>query len=67
MLIAGGNDAAVAALNLEAWARMHCEKSIEIIPGAGHLFDEPGALDNVSALAARWFSEHLRKDANIAA
>ena len=60
MLIVGGNDESIAALNLESWARLHCEKSIEIIPGAGHLFEEPGALDNVAALAARWFSEHLR-------
>ncbi len=58
LLIVGSNDAA-AALNLEAWARLHCEKSIEIIPGAGHLFEEPGALDNVAALAVRWFSAHL--------
>ena len=59
MLIVGGNDEAVAALNLEAWARLQCQKAIEIIPGAGHLFEEPGALDNVAALAARWFSDHL--------
>jgi putative phosphoribosyl transferase len=60
MLIVGGKDESVAALNLEIWAQLRCEKSIEIIPGAGHLFEEPGALDNVAALAARWFSEHLR-------
>jgi len=60
MLIVGGNDETTAVANLEAWARLRCEKSIEIIPGAGHLFEEPGALDNVAALAARWFSEHLR-------
>lgn len=59
MLIVGSNDASVAALNLEAWARLRCEKAIEIIPGAGHLFEEPGALDNVTALAARWFNAHL--------
>jgi putative phosphoribosyl transferase len=67
LLIVGGNDDAVAALNLEVWARLRCEKSIEIIPGAGHLFEEPGALDNVAALAARWFSEHLHKDVNLVA
>jgi dienelactone hydrolase len=67
LLIVGGNDDHAAAANLEAWARMRCEKSFEVIPGAGPLFDEPGALDNVSALAARWFGEHLRKRANIAA
>lgn len=60
MLIVGANDDTAAALNLETWARLHCEKSIEIIPGAGHLFEEPGALDNVAALAGRWFEQHLR-------
>jgi putative phosphoribosyl transferase len=67
MLIVGGNDESVAALNLEVWARLRCEKSIEIIPGAGPRFEEPGALDNVAALAARWFGEHLNKDAHVAA
>jgi putative phosphoribosyl transferase len=62
LLIVGDNDRGVAAVNLETWARLTCGKSIEIIPGAGHLFEEPGALDNVSALAARWFTDHLRKD-----
>lgn len=66
LLIVGGNDEA-AAQNLEAWARLRCEKSIEIIPGAGHRFEEPGALDNVAALAARWFSEHLGNAANLVA
>ena len=60
MLIVGGNDEATTAINLETWARLRCAKSIEIIPGAGHLFEEPGALENVAALAARWFGEHLR-------
>src|SRR4051812_25015371 len=44
MLIVGGNDHVVASLNLEAWAQLRGKKSIEIIPGAGHLFEEPGAL-----------------------
>lgn len=66
LLIVGGNDEA-AAQNLETWARLRCEKSIEIIPGAGHRFEEPGALDNVAALAARWFSEHLGNAAHLAA
>ena len=67
MLIVGGNDGSLAALNLEVWARLRCEKSIEIIPGASNRFEEPGALDNVAALTARWFSERLNKDAHIAA
>ena len=65
MLISGGNDEALSALNLEAWARLRCEKAIEIIPGAGHWFEEPGALDNVAALATRWFGEHLRRNGAI--
>ena len=48
-------------------APMRCERSVEIIPGKCRLFDEPGALDNVSALLARWFSEPLQKVATIAA
>lgn len=62
LLIVGANDRALVATNLETWAQLKCEKSIEIIPGAGHRFEEPGALDNVSSLATWWFSEHLKKD-----
>lgn len=61
LLIVGGDDSVTAAVNLETWAQLRCTKSIEIVPGAGHLFEEPGALDNVAALAARWFALHLRK------
>lgn len=61
LLVVGGNDSAAVPSNLEVWAQLRCEKAIEIIPGAGHFFEEPGALENVAALAARWFSEHLRK------
>lgn len=59
LLIVGGADESTTASNLETWAQLRCPKSIEIIPGAGHLFAEPGALDNVAALAARWFDSHL--------
>lgn len=62
LLIAGSNDREVLAANLEAWAQLRGERSLEIIPGAGRLFEEPGALANVAALATRWFGEHLRKD-----
>lgn len=62
LLVVGGHDSALAATNLETWARLNCTKSIEIVPGAGHLFEERGALDNVAAVAARWFDQHLRKD-----
>ncbi len=61
LLIVGGDDETTAALNLETWAQLRGTKSIEIVPGAGHLFEEPGALDNVAALAARWFNQHLCK------
>ena len=64
LLVVGGNDTAVAALNMEVWVRLRCEKAIEIIPGTGHLLEEPGALENVAALAARWFGEHLKKEAD---
>ena len=67
MLIVGGNDECVAALNLEAWARLRCEKAIEAIPGVGALFEEPGALDNVAALAARWFNNHLQPEPKLIA
>jgi putative phosphoribosyl transferase len=62
LLIVGGSDETVAALNLEAWAQLPGRKAIEIIPGAGHLFEEPGALDNVAACATRWFGTHLKKE-----
>lgn len=61
LLIVGAADETTAALNLETWAQLRCPRSLEIIPGAGHLFAEPGALENVSALAARWFGEHLTR------
>jgi putative phosphoribosyl transferase len=63
LFIVGGDDGVVASMNLEAWAQIHGKKCIEIVPGAGHLFEEPGALENVAALAARWFDENLRQAA----
>jgi dienelactone hydrolase len=59
LLIVGGDDVQVIALNREAMARMHCEKELVIIPGAGHLFEEPGALDKVALYAREWFERHL--------
>jgi putative phosphoribosyl transferase len=59
LLIVGGDDVPVIGMNREAAARMRAEVRIEIIPGATHLFEEPGALEKVAALAARWFEEHL--------
>jgi dienelactone hydrolase len=63
LLIVGGADDAVLHLNEEALAQLHCEKRLEIIPGATHLFEEPGALDTVARLARAWFSRHLAPSA----
>jgi len=60
LLIVGGADAEVLELNEEAAARLSCEHSIEIVPGATHLFEEAGALEQVVGLAGRWFLRHLR-------
>jgi putative phosphoribosyl transferase len=59
LLIVGGDDAGVLELNEQAFAKLQCEKSLEIVPGATHLFEEPGALDQVIELARRWFTRHL--------
>ncbi len=59
LLIVGGNDLRVIEMNCSALAGLHYLKKIEIIPHAGHLFEEPGALDVVAQLAADWFATHL--------
>lgn len=59
LLIVGGWDAGVIELNEQAYARLRCPKSLEIVPDATHLFPEPGAMEAVIALAARWFKTHL--------
>ena len=59
LLIVGGWDYGVIELNQRALERLGCEKSIQIIPGATHLFEEAGALDAVIELAAGWFESHL--------
>jgi putative phosphoribosyl transferase len=58
LLIVGGNDTDVLALNRWAYARLRCERRLEIVDGAGHLFEEWGALDAVIALARDWFLAH---------
>lgn len=58
LLIVGGDDVPVIELNEQALARLRCEKRIEIVPGATHLFEEPGTLDTVAALARDWFLRH---------
>jgi len=59
LLIVGGNDDIVIELNEMARDQMRCEVKLEIIPGATHLFEEPGALEQVAKLASAWFSLHL--------
>ena len=59
LLIVGGNDTEVLELNKWALARLRCEKELVVVPGATHLFEEPGALDQVARLAAEWFVRHL--------
>jgi len=59
LLIVGGDDTQVLALNQEALAQMRCEAQISIVPGATHLFEEAGALEQVATLAAGWFTAHL--------
>ncbi len=58
LLIVGGEDDVVIELNETARARMRCEVKMEIVPGATHLFEEPGALERVARLAADWFLLH---------
>jgi dienelactone hydrolase len=57
--IVGGNDTLVLDLNRKALARMNCVKALHVIPGAGHLFEKPGALEEVAKLARAWFVEEL--------
>jgi len=60
LAIVGGADPVVLELNRKALARMHCPTRLEIVPGAGHLFEEPGALHEVATLARALFAERLR-------
>jgi pimeloyl-ACP methyl ester carboxylesterase len=60
LLIIGGNDAVVLELNREAQTKLRCESELVVIPGASHLFEEPGALETVAGHAAGWFERHLR-------
>src|SRR5438105_5896442 len=59
LLIVGGNDDIVIELNEMARDQMRCQVKLEIVPGATHLFEEPGALEKVARLASDWFSLHL--------
>jgi putative phosphoribosyl transferase len=55
----GGHDEAVIDMNRDAMRQMRAHVELEIIPGATHLFEEPGALEAVANLACRWFERHL--------
>jgi hypothetical protein len=59
--VVGGADHHVLALNRAAASRLHCAYDLQVVPGATHLFEEPGALDAVSDLAAAWFARHLSR------
>jgi len=59
LLIVGGRDPDVLALNRAAQRRLRCENRLEIVPGASHLFEEPGTLEAVVELARSWFHNHL--------
>ncbi|MBI5445412.1 MAG: dienelactone hydrolase family protein [Deltaproteobacteria bacterium] len=60
LLIVGGRDPAVLELNRKAYARMRALRRLDLVPGATHLFEEPGTLERVTDLAVGWFNEHLR-------
>lgn len=59
LLIVGGEDFPVITMNMDAYALLRAEKEVVIIPGATHLFEEPGKLEEVARLAQSWFKKHL--------
>jgi putative phosphoribosyl transferase len=62
LLIVGGLDYPVIKMNEEAYRQLRCEKELKIVPGATHLFEEPGTLEQVASLAADWFQRYLVAD-----
>jgi putative phosphoribosyl transferase len=60
LLIVGGHDEEVLALNRLAYEQIAAEKQLAVVPGATHLFEEPGTLEEAARLAAEWFARHLR-------
>jgi putative phosphoribosyl transferase len=65
LLIVGGLDLEVLGLNRDARDQMTCESEIAVVPGATHLFEEPGTLHEASRLAREWFTRHLRSSAGM--
>jgi pimeloyl-ACP methyl ester carboxylesterase len=61
LLIVGGYDEPVLDLNRDAFARLPGVKALRIVPRAGHLFEEPGAMTQVTQLASAWFDQHLTR------
>jgi pimeloyl-ACP methyl ester carboxylesterase len=59
LLLVGGDDSEVLELNEEALEQLRATRGMRVIPGATHLFEEPGALEQVASLAAEWFVRHL--------
>ncbi|MFE0512855.1 dienelactone hydrolase family protein, partial [Streptomyces sp. NPDC058964] len=66
LLIVGGHDQLVLGLNREAQSRLRCENELAVVPGATHLFEEPGALEKVTDLARGWFTDHMAPAAHAA-
>ncbi len=60
LLIVGGDDVPVIGMNREAYDQMNCVRKMEIVPGASHLFEEPGTLEEVARLAGDWFVRYLK-------
>jgi pimeloyl-ACP methyl ester carboxylesterase len=65
LLIVGGRDDVVIDLNETAMAELKCEKRLDIVPGATHLFEEPGTLETVVSLATAWFLRFLAKGSKV--
>jgi len=61
LLIVGERDDVVLQLNEEAFGKLRCERQLTVVPGATHLFEEPGALEEVARLAAAWFQRYLKR------
>lgn len=62
LLIVGGDDTQVIELNRRAFAELRCPKELRLVPGASHLFEEPGALEQVAEMAANWFRDHFTQE-----